>query len=696
MNIRKYHFAFALAVIVSLWTGTLAQSSGFDTSRMDRSANACDDFFQFANGTWVKNTEIPPSQSRWGSFNILQESNRDVLHEILEKAAKQKAKIGSNMQLIGDFYASCMDEARIEKLRTKPIDPYLQTIAAIKTPADMQKQVAYLHNMGIASLFRLSGGPDPKESNQFIVNSGQGGLSLPNRDYYTKEDAKSIEIRQKFVTHMTNMFKLLGLSPDAAAANARTVMDIQTRLAKASLAPADLRDPDKNYNKIKLTEAQAIIPNFSLTEFIKLRGIPDVTEINFGQPKFFKELNTMLTDVPLDSWKTYLRWMTINATANTLSKAFVDERFDFNDRILNGTKEQQPRWKRCVQATDGSLGEALGAEYVKVKFTPEAKARMDQMITNLFVAMRSHIENLQWMSAETKLKALAKLDAYKRKIGYNEHPRGYAGLKVDRKSFAANSLRSGAFQAGRNVADIGKPTDKTRWGMNPPLVNASYNPTFNDITFPAGILQPPFFNFQADDAINYGGIGAVIGHEVSHGFDDSGSKFGPEGNLRSWWTPEDRKKFEDRADCVVRQFNGYEVQPGLNVNGKLTLGENIGDLGGLNIAYTALENALAAGKRPGLIDRSGRRNQRPRPNVRRSSATRTQPPAGASTARCRTCLNSPTHGSAKQVTAWSARNSARSGKLSLPLGNGIRYQNEKRALASQAKAAVCFADLTVD
>ena len=379
-------------------------------------------------------------------------------------------------------------------------------------------------------------------------------------------------------------------------------MDIQTRLAKASLAPADLRDPDKNYNKIKLTEAQAIIPNFSLTEYMKRRGIPPVSEINFGQPKFFKELNTMLADVPLAGWKTYLRWTTLNSAANTMPKAFVDERFNFNDRFLSGTKEQQPRWKRCVQATDNNLGEALGAEYVKTKFTPEAKARMDQMITNLFTAMRSHIENLQWMSAETKVKALAKLDAYKRKIGYNEHPRGYAGLNINRKSYAGNSLRTAAFQTGRNIADIGKPTDKTRWGMNPPLVNASYNPVFNDITFPAGILQPPFFNFQADDAINYGGIGAVIGHEVSHGFDDSGSKFGPEGNLRSWWTSEDRKKFEERADCVVRQFNGYEVQPGLNVNGKLTLGENIGDLGGLAIAYTALANALASKGRPADID----------------------------------------------------------------------------------------------
>src|SRR5258706_7904640 len=548
----------ALAIVLAIWSGALAQSSGFDTTRMDRSANACDDFFQFANGTWVKNTEIPPSQSRWGSFNILAEDNRDVLHGILENAVKQNAPAGSDTRLIGDFYASCMDEAAIEKAGTTAIDPYLSRIAAIKTADDVKAQIAYLHNLGLPALFRLGGGPDAKNSNMVIVNSGQSGLSLPNRDYYVKEDAKSTEIKAKFVEHMTNMFKLLGDSPEAAAANANTVMEIQMRLAKASTAPAHLRDPDKNYNKIPLADAQAVIPNFSLADYMKVRGMPAATEINFGQPGFFKEVNTMLTDVPVDSWKTYLRWMVVSSTAAALSKAFVDESFNFQGRVLSGTKEQQPRWKRCVAATDGTLGEALGTEYIKLKFTPEAEARMDQMITNLFAAMKSHIENLQWMSAETKVKAIAKLDAYKRKIGYNKHPRGYKGLAIDRTSYAGNEIRARGFQTARNVADIGKPTDKTRWGFTPPTVNASYSSTNNDITFPAGILQPPFYNSKADDAINYGGIMARIGHEVSNGFDDSGSKFGPDGNLKSWWTPEDRAKFEERAACVVDQFNGYE------------------------------------------------------------------------------------------------------------------------------------------
>jgi putative endopeptidase len=583
----------ALFVVTSVCTSAFAQSKAFDVSNMDRSANACDDFFQFADGNWIKNTQIPPSQSRWGSFNILAESNRDVLHEILEKATTEKAPPGSNAQLIGDFYASCIDEAAIEKAGTKPLDAMFAPINRIKTADDVKHEIAELHQSGVPVLFRFGGGPDQKNSNLVIVNAGQGGLSLPNKDYYTKEDTKSVDTRAKFVQHMTNMFKLLGDTPDAAAANAATVMSIQMRLANASLAPVQLRDRDKNYNKIKVSDAQTIVPNFSLAEYMKARGIPAGIDIDFGQPNFFKEVNAMLTDVPVDNWKTYFRWMVVSSAAPTLSKAFVDENFDFQGRYLSGTKEQQPRWKRCSEATDRTLGEALGAEYVKTKFTPEQEAAVDAMINHIFAAMKSRIENLQWMSADTKVKALAKLAAYKRKIGYNKHPRGYRGLEIDRKSYAENVRRGTEFQIGRNIADIGKPTDKTRWGFTPPTVNAQYSSSSNDITFPAGILQPPFFNFQADDAINYGGMGAVIGHEISHGFDDQGSKYDADGNLNMWWTPEDRAKFEERASCVVDQFNGYEVQQGLNVNGKLTLGENIGDLGGLNISHTALMDSMA-------------------------------------------------------------------------------------------------------
>ena len=580
----------ATAVAMSLWTGTMAQAGVFDTSRMDTSVSACDDFFMFANGSWIKNTPIPPSQTRWGSFNVLSEANRDILHDILEKAAANKNATGDE-RMIGSFYASCMDEAGIETAGTKPIAPTLKKISKLKSMKDVKREIAELHRAGMPALFGMRVGPDAKNSNVVIVNAGQGGLSLA-RDNYVRTDPRTAEIRAKFVEHMTNMFKLAGDSPEQAAAEAKTVMDIQMRLAKASKSPADMRDRDKNYNKIPVADAQAIIPNFNLAEYMKVRGMRGVTEIDLTNPDFFREVNTMLTDVPVDSWKTYLKWNVLSSSSSILPKAFRDESFNFNGRFMSGQQQQQERWKQCVSATDGTLGEALGQQFAVREFTPETRKRANDMMDDIFAAMKTHIENLPWMSAETKQKALAKLAAYKRKIGVNDHPRGYAGLVIKRNEYGQNEIRARAFQNARNVADLGKPTDKTRWGMNPQIVNASYNSTANDVTMPAGIIQPPFFNFKADDAINYGGLGAVIGHEISHGFDDQGSKSDPMGNLVSWWTPEDRAKFEERAQCVVDQFNGYEVVDGINENGKLTLGENIGDLGGLNIAYTALQDAL--------------------------------------------------------------------------------------------------------
>jgi putative endopeptidase len=601
MHKNFLRFITAMTVTFSMCNFAFAQVKAFDTTRMDRTADACDDFFQFANGAWVKNTEIPPSQSRWGSFNILAEGNRDVLHTILEDAAKNTKATG-NAKLIGDFYSSCMDEAAIEKAGAHPLDPIFARIDKIKTVDDLKKEIASLHREGLPAVFRFGGGPDAKNSNSVILNAGQGGLSLPNKDYYTREDQRMADTRAKFVSHVTNMFKLLGETPDQAAADAKAVMDVQMRLANASLAPEQLRDRDKNYNKISLADAQKIVPDFSLEDYLKERGIAARTDIDFQQPGFFTEFNKMLTDVPLDQWKTYLRWMVLSSAAPSLSKAFVDEAFDFQGRYLSGIREQQERWKRCSEATDRTLGEALGAEYVKQKFTAEQEKAANEMIDHLFAAMKTHIQNLAWMGSETKQKALAKLASYKRKIGYNRNPRGYEGLKIDRGSYAENVRRASAFQIARNAKDIGKPTDKTRWGFTPPTVNASYNSSSNDITFPAGILQPPFFNFAADDAINYGGMGAVIGHEISHGFDDQGSKYDADGNLNMWWTPEDRKKFEERAACVINQFNGYEVLPGVNIKGQRTIGENIGDLGGLNIAYTALMDDLKDKPAPGLID----------------------------------------------------------------------------------------------
>ncbi len=601
---RNFSFRFmtALLVLLSVCAAAMAQTKGFDTSRMDSSVEACTDFFEYANGTWLKNTEIPAAYSRWGTFNILAENNRDILKNVLETASKTKGAPGSDSQLIGDFYTSCLDEAAIEKAGATPLKPYFKRIDKIKTKEDIIRYVASAHNMGTSALFGFGGGPDLKNSSMVIANSGQGGLSLPNREYYTKTDEKSVETRAKFVEYMTNMFKLLGDSPEKAAANAKTVMDIQMRLANVSLPPVEMRNPDNRYQKISLAEANKLAPNLYWQTYMTTRGVPAVTELNIGQPKFFTEVNKMLDEVSIADWKIYLRWMTINSAAPILSKAFEQENFNFYSKYLSGTKEQQPRWRRCVGATDGSLGEALGQEYVKTAFTPQAKERMDELIDNLFAAMKIRINNLDWMGDETKAQAQKKLSTFKRKIGYPDVLRGYNGLTVTRKSYFGNALNSTEFQIKRNLQDIGKPVDRTRWSMTPPTVNAYYSGVFNEIVFPAGILQPPFFNFEADDAINYGAIGGVIGHEISHGFDDSGSRFDSEGNLKMWWTSEDRAKFDERAACVVKQFNEYQVQPELNINGKLTLGENIGDLAGLTIAYDAFMKSLEGKPRPADID----------------------------------------------------------------------------------------------
>ncbi|MGI8469369.1 MAG: M13 family metallopeptidase [Pyrinomonadaceae bacterium] len=599
----SFRFTTALLVLFSLSAMTMAQSSGFDTTRMDTSANACNDFFQYANGTWLKKTDIPADRSRFGSFDILSDNNQAALHNILDTAVKDTgAAKGSNDQLIGDYYASCMDEAAIENAGTKPLDPYFNRINSIKNVNDLQATIAYLHKSGFPAVFGFGASPDIKNSTINIASVGQGGLSLPNRDYYTKDDAKSVETRAKFVEYMTNMFALKGEDAAKAKADADTVMAIQTRLALASKAPIELRNPEARYNKMPLAQAEELAPNLMLAKYISERGAPSVTEINIGQPDFFKEVNKMMTDVSIDQWKTYLRWMVLNSSANALPKKFVDESFNFFGKYMSGTQEQQPRWKRCIRSTDGAVGEALGAEYVKTAFTPAAQKRMSELIDNLFAAYREKINQANWMSPETRQKALVKLNAYQRKIGFNQNPRGYAGLTVSRKSYFDNGRAVSQFEINRNLKDIGQKVDRTRWGMTPPTVNAYYNPTNNEIVFPAGILQPPFFNDKADDAINYGAIGAVIGHEITHGFDDQGSKFDANGNYQSWWTPEDRAKFDERASCVADQFSGYEVAPGLNMHGKLTLGENLADLGGLTIAYAAYQKSLEGKPRPANID----------------------------------------------------------------------------------------------
>jgi len=567
-----------------------AEAHGLNPANLDRSANACVNFFQFADGGWVARHPIPPAYSSWGTFNYLANRNQDVLHQILEKAAADRsAASGSNEQKIGDYYASCMNTAAIEQAGIQPLEPELRRINNIATIQELQAEVARLQSEGVGVLFRFGSTQDYKNSTEEIALAFQGGLGLPERGYYLNSDARSQKLRSEYVAHVANMFKLMGDEPAVAAREAQTVMTIETNLAKSSMSPVEMRNPEARYHKMDVAQVQALTPAFSWKAYLEDVGYPDVKEINVGQPEFFKSLNTQLTAIPLTDWKTYLRWHLITAAAPALSSKFVDEDFNFYGKTLTGAKVLQPRWKRCVQATDRQLGEALGQQYVAQVFPPEAKAAALKMVHNLVNALHDDIETLPWMSPATKKQALDKLSHLMLKVGYPDKWRDYSAYKVERTSYVENVLHGREFQFHYELAKIGKPVNRAEWGMTPPTVNAYYNPSMNEIVFPAGILQPPFFDPKADDALNYGGIGAVIGHEMTHGFDDEGRKFDANGNLRNWWTPQDQKNFEARAECVEHQFDGYHVQPGVHENGKLVLGESIADLGGLTIALKAFE-----------------------------------------------------------------------------------------------------------
>jgi putative endopeptidase len=571
-------------------SGSMPTAHGLNLADLDRSANPCTDFFQFADGGWVKSHPIPPAYSRWGTFNVLLDHNQDVLHQILEAAAADRsAAAGSNEQKIGDYYASCMNEAEIEKEGITPLKPELARIDAISTPQQLEAEVARLQSMGIGVLFRFGATADYKNSTQEIAMAGQGGLGLPDRDYYVNPDARSEKIRTAYMQHITNMLKLMGDDDAAAAQEAQTVMNMETGMAKSSMSRVAMRDPESHYHKMDMAAFQQITPAFSWTAYLQDVGYPGVTDVNVAQPDFFKALNSQLTSVPMSDWKTYLRWHLIDTAAPALSEKFVEEDFDFNGKTMTGAKEMLPRWKRCVQSTDRALGEALGQKYVQRAFTPQDKAAALKMVHNLISALHQDLETLPWMSPETKQQAIDKLDHIMLKVGYPDHWRSYAAFHVARGPYVENFLRGHEFQFRYEMAKIGKPVDRSEWTMTPPTVNAYYNPTINEIVFPAGILQWPFFDGKADDALNYGGIGAVIGHEMTHGFDDQGRKFDAQGNLRDWWTADDAKNFEERAQCVQDQFDSYEVQPGVHENGKLVLGESIADLGGLTIAYKAFK-----------------------------------------------------------------------------------------------------------
>ena len=573
-------------------------SWGFDTANLDKTCKPCDDFYQFAMGGWMKANPIPPEYPSWGSFAQLADKNQQHLKQILEEAASAKAAPGSNEQKIGDFYASCMDTSAIDAAGTKTIEPDLARIAEIKNVADLQAEAARLQEQGANALFRFGSNQDAKDSSQVIGSAFQGGLGLPEREYYLKDDEKSKQLRDSYVKHVAKMFELLGDPVDKTAAEAATVLKIETTLAGASMKNTDIRDPNKTYHKMMLAELKTLTPNFSWDAYFKSVGHPELKEINVGQPEFFKTLDAQLTATSQDDWKTYLRWHLVNGAAAGLSEKFVAEDFDFRGKTLTGAKEIQPRWKRCAQSTDRALGEALGQVYVQKYFPPEAKARALEMVHNLIAALHDDLQTLPWMGPDTRAQATAKLEAFAVKIGYTDKWRDYSALKIDRRSYAENQIRATLFEFSRRLDKIGKPVDRAEWGMTPPTVNAYNNSSMNEIVFPAGIMQPPFYDPKADDAVNYGGMGAVIGHEITHGFDDHGSQFDAKGNLKNWWSDEDLKNFKARAACVSDQFDSYVVDGDLHENGKLVLGESIADLGGLAISYAAYEKSLEGKPRP--------------------------------------------------------------------------------------------------
>jgi putative endopeptidase len=596
-------------VIGVVYTRVLAQQAeqkpgttgGFDAKALDRSADPCTDFYQFACGTWTKENPIPADQATWGRFSELAERNRSTLRGLLEKVSDPKANRNPIAAKLGDYYATCMDESQVESLGAKPIEADLKKIDAMKTKAELPAMLGALSRVGVGTFFGFGSDQDFKDSSQVIAEVDQGGLGLPDRDYYFKEDAKSVEQRKKYVEHVEKMFVLVGEPAAQAKTHATEVMTIETALAKNALDRVSRRDPNKVYHKMTKKDLAALTPNFAWDKFYAGGEIPDFTDVNVTEPEFVKGMAAVIAAQPLPAIKSYLRWHKITTSATLLSKPFVDERFDFYGRTLQGRKEQLPRWKRCVQYTDNDLGEALGQLYVEATFGADGKKRMLEMVNHLESALKKDIDTLDWMTPETKKQAQIKLAAFTRKIGYPDKWRDYTSLNIVRGELIGNSERANAFEHHRQLAKINKPVDRGEWLMTPPEVNAYYNPQNNEIVFPAGILQPPFFDKAMDDGVNYGAIGAVIGHEMSHGFDDQGSQFDKDGNLKNWWAEGDAKEFQARTQCIVDQYAKYIAVDDVHVNGKLTLGENVGDNGGLRIAFMALQEALA-GKTSQKID----------------------------------------------------------------------------------------------
>ena len=580
---------------------------GFDIGALDRSVDPCVDFYQFACGGWRKANPIPADQTRWGRFNELAERNREELHAILEKAKGPSPARSRIEAKVGDYYAACMNEPGIEAKGLGPIQPMLARVAAVDSRKALFRVLGQHEAEGLPALFRFGSAPDMHDSTQTIASLGQGGLGLPDRDDYLKDDAKSKEKRQEYAEHVARMLEMAGATAEQAKADAAVVLRVETALANAHLGRVEMRDPKNRDNPMTLDELRKLAPAFEWSEYLRAAGAPGFSRLNLTSRRYFAEGNAAVEATPVDDWKTYLRRHLVDAAAPYLGAALVQEDFRFNRAYLQGAKEIEPRWKRCVQATDRALGDALGQLYVEKTFGADGKARMKVMIEAITAAMREDIETLAWMTPDTRKKALRKLSAFSSfKIGYPEEWKDYSSVEVKRDDHFGNSRRARVFETRREQTRIGKPTDRTLWGMTPPTVNAYYNAANNEIVFPAGILQPPFFDRSIDDPVNYGGIGVVIGHEYTHGFDDQGSKFDALGNLSNWWTPDDLRAFQERTDCIAKQYEGYvgvkdPANGDVHLNGRLTLGENTADNGGLRVAYLALQKTLA-GKTRATVD----------------------------------------------------------------------------------------------
>lgn len=588
MSLRK---VLPLAVVATAAVCAQAQQTSIHVEDLDRSADPCTDFHQYASGTWRANNPIPPSMSRWSRRWQAGEAAKTQLKDILEAAAQRKDwPKGGAEQLIGDFYGACMNEKAIDRAEISPAEPVLQQIAAVKSQRDLQRAIRTLQNLAVSAPFSLASGADYHDPTRTIAQVAAGGLGLPDRDYYLKTEPRFVEARDKYRQHVARMLKLAGASETEATAAATTVFEFEKKLAAAALDNVVLRDPQATDHHMSFAALTELAPLVDWTRYFSAAGIATV-DLNVTEPKFLEAVNRQLREAPLADWQTYLRWQFLNAWANGLSAPFVEENFAFNGAYLEGAREMKPRWKRCAETTDALLGDALGQKYVEKYFPPEAKQRAQQMVANLVAAMHDTLEGLTWMGPETRHKALEKLSTLNRKIGYPDKWKDYRDLSITRASYWDDIAAATVWGVRDDRSLIGKATDRSRWGETPPTSDAYYNPLLNEIVFPAGILQPPGFDAKAVDAVNYGGIGVVIGHEISHGYDDEGAQFDAQGRLRNWWSAQDLSRFHERTACVARQFDGYFIEPNIHHNGQLVLGESIADLAGVKVAYLAFQKA---------------------------------------------------------------------------------------------------------